>query len=182
VARNWLDILQEMEQWSRDLDRFMTHVNTRSHALSSMNYLTWSPAVNIYETEDTLLVLAEVAGVEVQEVNIKYEGNRLLVWGQRRQLVPENIRAVHRMEIQLGPFAFIVELPGTVTAEGAEARLESGILEIRLPRRSTASSGVIPVRRVTNANESPVHDAGAGEQEGNLQDGLDAMEAGNAGA
>lgn len=148
MARDWLDILQEMEQWSRDLDRFVTHVTTRSGALSSMNYLTWSPAVNIYETDDSLLVLAEIAGVEPEEINIKYEGSRLLVWGQRRQLVPEDIRAVHRMEIQLGPFAFIVDLPGTVTAEGADARLEAGILIIRLPKRTTAGSGVIKVRRI----------------------------------
>ena len=59
MARDWLDILQEMDQWSRDLDRFMTHVNTRPRSMiSSMNYLNWSPAVNIYETDDTLLVLA----------------------------------------------------------------------------------------------------------------------------
>ena len=146
MARDWLDILQEMDQWSRDLDRFMTHVTTRSRALSNMNYLTWSPAVNIYENEESLLVLAEIAGVEAGDINIKYEGNRLLVWGQRHQLIPEDIRAVHRMEIQLGPFAFVVELPASVTAEGAEARLEAGILQIRLPRRTTASSGVIQVK------------------------------------
>ena len=154
VARDWLDILQEMDQWSKDLDRFMTHVNTRSHALSSMSYLTWSPAVNIYETDESLLVLAEIAGIEPEEINIKYEGSRLLVWGQRRQLIPENIRAVHRMEIQLGPFAFIVELPGTVTADGAEAQLESGILLIRLPKRNTAGSGVIQVKRVVEKKET----------------------------
>lgn len=146
MARDWLDILQEMDQWSRDLDKFMTHVTTRSHAFSSMNYLTWSPAVNIYENADSLLVLAEIAGVEAEDINIKYEGNRLLVWGQRRQLIPEDIQAVHRMEIQLGPFAFVVELPSSVTAEGAEARLEAGILQIRLPRRTAGSGGIIQVQ------------------------------------
>lgn len=150
MPRDWLDILNEMEHWSRDLDRFMTHVNTRSNSMipALNSSLAWSPAVNIYETEDALLVLAELAGISAEGINIKYEGNRLLVWGQRAQLVPENIRAVHRMEIQQGPFAFIVELPGSVSAEGSEARLENGILEIRLPKRSAAESGTIKITPV----------------------------------
>jgi HSP20 family protein len=147
VARDWLDILQEMEQWSKDIDRFMTHVNTRPHSMvSSMNYMRWSPSVNIYETDESLLILAEIAGVSPEEINIKYENGHLLVWGQRRQLVPEDVRAVHRMEIQLGPFAFAVEIPRSVSAEGADAQLEAGILLIRMPKRSSAESGIILIR------------------------------------
>ena len=147
MPRDWNDILKEMEQWSRDLDRFMNHVNTRPQSLiSSMNYMQWNPAVNIYETDDSILVLAELAGVLPEEINIKYESGRLLVWGQRRQLIPEDIRAVHRMEIQMGEFAFVVELPSTVSADEAEARLETGILQIRLPKRNAPAGGMITVR------------------------------------
>jgi HSP20 family protein len=158
VARDWLDILQEMEQWSRDLDRFMTHVNRRSGSFLPMRYMTWSPSINIYEPEDSLLVVAEIAGVEADEIRIKYEGSRLLVWGQRRQFVPEGILAVHRMEIELGPFAFLVELPGFVSAEGADARLEAGILQIRLPKRSAAESGMIPIRAALREGEGSEHE------------------------
>lgn len=147
MSRDWMDILQEMEQWSRDLDRFMTHVNARPQSMiSAMNYMQWNPAVNIYETDDSILVLAEIAGVSPDDINIKYESSRLLVWGERRQLVPENVRAVHRMEIQMGQFAFVVELPGMVNAERAEAQLETGILQIRLPKQPAPAGGMIPVR------------------------------------
>lgn len=160
MPRDWIDILQEMEQWSRDLDRFMTHVNSRPQSLSSMNYMTWSPAVNIYETDDSILVMAELAGVAPDEINIKYESNRLLVWGQRRQLVPDNIRAVHRMEIQMGQFAFAVELPGTVSAKDAEARLETGILLIRLPKQNAPAGGMIPVKTSTASMNQEENDRG----------------------
>lgn len=153
MARDWLEILQEMEQWSRDVDRFMTHVSNRSRSWAMMptaNYAAWSPAVNIYDTEDALLVFAELAGVSPEEIHIKYEANRLLVWGQRRQPDLESIRFVHRMEIQMGPFAFIVDLPGSVSADGADATLEAGILQIRLPKRSTAESGMIQIRSGQN--------------------------------
>jgi HSP20 family protein len=149
VARDWLEILQEMEQWSRDVDRFMTHVSNRSRSwgmVPTTNYAAWSPAVNIYDTEEALLVIAELAGVAPDEIHIKYEANRLLVWGQRQQPDLESIRAVHRMEIQMGPFAFIVDLPGSVSADGADASLEAGILQIRLPKRSAAESGMIQIR------------------------------------
>ncbi len=149
MARDWLDILQEMEQWSRDVDRFMTHVSNRSRSwgmVPTTNYVTWSPAVNIYETQDSLLVIAELGGVSADEIHIKYEANRLLVWGQRRQPDLESIQAVHRMEIQMGPFAFVVDLPGSVSADDADAALEAGILQIRLPKRSAAESGMIQIR------------------------------------
>ncbi len=154
MARDWLEFLQEMEQWSRDLDRFMTHVSNRSRSwslVSPTNYTAWSPAVNIYETEDALLVMAELAGVRPEEINIKYEASRLLVWGQRHQPDREGIRAVHRMELEMGPFAFIVDLPGSVGADGAEANLEAGLLQIRLPKRTAAEGGMIPIR--TSAKE-----------------------------
>jgi HSP20 family protein len=149
MARDWLDLLQEMEQWSRDVDRFMTHVSNRSRSwgmVPTANYVAWSPAVNIYETDDALLVMAELAGVDPEEIHIKYEASRLLVWGQRRQPDLESIQAVHRMEIQMGPFAFVVDLPGTVSAEGADASLVSGLLQIRLPKRSAAEGGMIQIR------------------------------------
>ncbi len=154
MTRDWLDILQEMDQWSRDLDRFMTHVNTRSQTLmSTMNSLTWSPAVNIYETDDALLVLIELAGVEAEEVNVKYENNRLLVWGQRRQFLPNNVRALHRMETEIGPFAFVIELPGHFSSQGAEADLKDGLLEIRLPKRTEKEHGPVMIRPTGKAED-----------------------------
>ncbi len=113
----------------------------------STNALAWSPAVNIYETEESLVVVAELAGVLPEDINIKYEANRLLVWGLRRQPNMESIRAIHRMEFQMGPFAFVVELPGSVSAEGADAQLDAGILQILLPKRSAAESGMIQIRQ-----------------------------------
>ena len=150
MARDWLDILQEMEQWSRDLDRFMTHVNSRSQPMmSTMSAVTWSPDVNIYETADAVLVVAEVAGIAPEEINVKYEGTRLLVWGRRHELIPDGVLAVHRMEIELGPFAFLVELPGLVSGDGSEASLENGLLQISLPKRAAPESGTIPIRTVS---------------------------------
>ncbi len=161
MARDWLELLQEMERWSQDVDRFMSHVSNRSRFWSMVpalnNYLVWSPSVNIYETDDDLLVIAELAGVSPDEIYIKYEGNRLLVWGQRQEPELNAIRAIHRMEIQMGPFAFVIDLHGTASAEGSEAQIEAGLLHIRLPKRSTAEGGMIPVKHGTREIKEEEH-------------------------
>jgi HSP20 family protein len=108
-----------------------------------MGAVRWQPAVNVYETADAIVVQAELAGVAPDEVTIQYDAGRLLVWGQRRETVPADTQAVHRLEIQAGRFAFQARPPAAVDAEAATATLQAGILEVRLPKRPPHRSGII---------------------------------------
>jgi len=135
-----------MDEWARAMDRFMSHV-TGAHPLTpSFATTPWRPAVNVYETDGEIVVVAELAGVNPEDVTVQFEPGRLHVSGRRREMAPPNARVIHRMEIQSGPFAFEVPLPARVDAEGAEAACHNGFLEVRLPKRSVAERRTVSVR------------------------------------
>lgn len=149
MAHDWDAFMQQVDQWTREMERFMAHVDkARAATLSSMVLapmaaVLWRPAVNVYETADAVVVQAELAGVAPEEVMIQHDSGHLLVWGQRREVITAEAQTIHRLEIQAGRFAFRVQLPATVDAEEAKATLHEGILEVRLAKRPTHRSGVI---------------------------------------
>ena len=149
MAHDWDAFMRQVEQWTREMERFIAHVDkARAATLSSMSLaptaaVLWHPAVNVYETVDAVVVQAELAGVALEEITVQYESGRLLVWGQRHETITGEAQAIHRLEIQAGRFAFQASLPVAVDAEAAKATLHMGLLEIRLPKRPTHRSGVI---------------------------------------
>jgi HSP20 family molecular chaperone IbpA len=149
MTGNWDAFLQQVEQWSREMERFIAHVDeARAATLSSMALTPttgglWRPAVNVYETADTVVVQAELAGAVSEDMTIQYDSGRLLVWGQRREIITAEAQTIHRLEIQSGRFAFRVQLPAAVDPEAAKATLLAGILEVRLPKQPTHHNGII---------------------------------------
>ena len=140
MPKDWDEVQSQMDYWARELARFLDHID-RGHTRlilarpGPVDSTLWHPPFNVYEMEDAVIVLAELAGVELDDLTVQYEFGRLSVWGKRREPIADGIQAVHRMEIQFGPFAFATPLPLSVDAEGATATLRAGFLHIRLPKR-----------------------------------------------
>jgi HSP20 family protein len=151
MTRDWESFMQQVEQWARAMARFMAHVDEAralsffSTSLTPQASVSWQPAVNVYETADALVVHAELPRVAPDEMTVQYESGRLLVWGERREVVPAETQVIHRLEIPSGRFACHVWLPAAVDAEAATATLRAGLLEVRLPKRPIPRSGVIPL-------------------------------------
>lgn len=160
MAPDWEVFMRQLEQWVREMERFMAHVDQARSApfsrmaLAPMASVRWHPAVNVYETADTVVVQAELAGVDPDDVTVQYEAPRLLVQGQRREAISTEAQSIHRLEIPAGRFAFEVRLPGAVDAEEATATLRAGMLEVRLPKRPLHHSGVIPLSPVEGERRS----------------------------
>jgi HSP20 family protein len=104
---------------------------------------TWAPSVDVLETEDSFLVLAELPGVGRDDIQLQVKDRRLELSGRRPSL-GEN-RNFLRMERSYGPFRRTFELSAPIDSEGITAAFDQGVLKILLPKR-TAGVAAVPVR------------------------------------
>jgi HSP20 family protein len=104
----------------------------------------WVPAVDIEELEDAYVVEAEVPGVKREDVNIEVSGNELTISGEIKVREREGI--IRRRTRQVGQFEFRVLLPNEVNAEGIDAKLNDGVLTVRIPKAERAERRRIEVK------------------------------------
>ncbi|MBX3272249.1 MAG: Hsp20/alpha crystallin family protein [Sandaracinaceae bacterium] len=107
--------------------------------------LGFSPAVDILEEEDAILLTAELPGLKAEDVHVHVENNVLTLSGERRLESEEKKEGYHRIERSYGSFSRAFALPKTVDADAIEAKLEEGILRLRLPKRAAAERRRIAV-------------------------------------
>ncbi|GMT47172.1 MAG: hypothetical protein IEMM0007_0738 [bacterium] len=102
--------------------------------------VSWSPRVDIYETEDEFVVNAELPGVKEKDMDIKVEGNALVIKGYRPHLhdlsSEETDGKYHMVECTYGTFKRSFLLPESVDAGKITAMLKDGILRIVLPKKA----------------------------------------------
>ena len=98
----------------------------------------WTPAVDIFETPDQVILLADLPGVARGELDVRVEGNTLILSGQRhieKEVAEENF---HRMERGYGPFQRTFTLPTSIRQEGIRAEHQDGVLRVSLPKAETS--------------------------------------------
>ncbi len=92
----------------------------------------WIPAVDIEETDDAWIVEAELPGVDKKDVDIQMNDSELVVRGEIKER--ERAGILRRRTRRVGEFEFRVNLPGQTNAEQINAKLDGGVLAIRIPK------------------------------------------------
>jgi HSP20 family protein len=95
---------------------------------------TWTPAVDIHETDDGYVIKAELPGVSKDDVSIDVHQNRLILRGQRKHEAEVKQDKYHRVERAYGSFQRSFMLPTLVDQEHVQATYHDGVLELRLPK------------------------------------------------
>src|ERR1700733_14324413 len=106
----------------------------------------WAPAVDILETENELILKADVPGVDMKDVDIQVENGTLTVKGERKVEKEEKNKGFHRMERSYGSFVRYFTLPDTVDVENVKAGYEAGVLTITPPKKEVAKPKAIKVQ------------------------------------
>ena len=96
---------------------------------------TWAPAVDIYETEQELVLKADLPEVNQQEIDIRIENNMLTIRGERKFHNEVSQDNYLRIERAYGPFTRSFSLPNTINTEAIKADYHNGVLSIRMPKR-----------------------------------------------
>jgi HSP20 family protein len=107
----------------------------------------WQPALNVYETEQSMLIVAELAAVDPANLTIDVHPMHVDIRGIRQLNVPAQLRRIQRMEIAAGAFQIEVPLNVPIDPEQAEARYTNGLLEIRLPFAQHLVQQVVAISR-----------------------------------
>jgi HSP20 family protein len=100
----------------------------------------WRPSLDIYETEDDLILLVEMSGIKPEDVEINLGKDRVQLRGNRCRPAEHEVLRVHHMEIDFGPYHQIIALPERVDPKGASSTYSDGFLLIRLPKEVESSS------------------------------------------
>lgn len=97
---------------------------------------SWIPAVDIYETENEVVLSAEVPGINEKDIEIKVEDDNLTLKGERKFEKETREDNYHRIERSYGSFFRSFALPSYVDQDGIGAEYDNGVLKIRMPKRS----------------------------------------------
>jgi HSP20 family protein len=104
----------------------------------------WSPAVDVYESNDEMIVVVEVPGVNPSAIELAVTGNVLSLRGSKEPVAqPDSVP--HLRERRFGAFHRQLSVPD-VDFDRAHAEANNGVLLIRIPKRSAAKPRTIPIR------------------------------------
>jgi HSP20 family protein len=114
----------------------------------------WSPNVDIFEDSDKLIVEAELPGMNRDDFEVNVENNVLTLKGERKFEKKTEGDNYHRVERSYGGFTRQFTLPQSVTAEGATADFDNGVLRIALPKREETKARKIEITGGTKTIEA----------------------------
>jgi len=128
------------EQMNRLLEDNLLRGRSDDSALS-----TWAPAVDIYETENELVVKADLPEVDEKDLDVRVEDNTLTIRGERKLEKSVKEDNFLRVERAYGAFSRSFSLPHTVKAEDIKAEYKNGVLNVHIPKREESKPKQIKI-------------------------------------
>lgn len=101
---------------------------------------SFSPMVNIDETDDAYHVEAELPGVKKEDVDISLKDDYLVIKGEKKSFHEEKKNKYHRVERSHGSFYRTIALPGDIDQDKISAELKDGLLEIEIKKVANADN------------------------------------------
>jgi len=111
---------------------------------------TWAPAVDIYETENELVVKADLPDLQDKDIDVRVEGNTLSIRGERK--FEKNVSEDNylRIERAYGSFMRSFSLPNTVSSESIRADYRNGVLTLHMAKREESKPKQIKISLSAN--------------------------------
>jgi HSP20 family protein len=108
---------------------------------------TWAPAVDIYETENELVIKVDLPDVNEKDLDIRVENNMLTIQGERKFEEKTSRDNYLRVERAYGSFSRSFSLPNTVDTDAIHAEYKNGVLTVQMPKRAEAKPKQVKVRQ-----------------------------------
>jgi len=105
----------------------------------------WYPQMDIMETPQAFVILADAAGLKKNEIQITIKKNLVHLYGRRERLFTPETRRFLQMEIEYGSFERVFQLPVLIDEDKIEVQYQDGLLTITLPKKPTPAK-TIPIK------------------------------------
>lgn len=131
IARlDWtLDPFNGLHRLHRDMNRLFAGFTSPAERF---------PAMNLWTSEDGVVLAAEIPGVDPKDVEVSVLGNVVTVSGERKADSSIPADSYHRREREAGKFTRSIRLPYEVESDNVQARYEFGTLRVTLPRKEAS--------------------------------------------
>ena len=129
----------------RDFDRLFREAFAPRLGDAELSTRSWAPAVDIYETEDAIILKAELPGIDSKDAEVRVEDNTLYLKGERKFEKEVNEQNYHRVERSYGSFARSFSLPNSINADKVKAEYKDGMLTLTMPKREEAKPKTIKI-------------------------------------
>ena len=136
------DVFRFRDEMDRLFDDFMERFPTRRDLGDRM----WSPDVDLCETDNEIVVEAEIPGMEQKDINVTIKDNVLTLKGEKKQEKEVKEANYHRVERNYGSFARTFTLPTAVVVDKAQAKYDNGVIRITLPKAEEVKPKEISVQ------------------------------------
>ena len=140
------DPFRDLRGLQDEVNRLFSSSFSRSFDDEGIARGAWNPSVDIYENKDQIVLEAELPGMNREEFDLTIENNVLTLRGERRFEKKSESDNFHRVERSYGAFSRSFTLPQTVSAEGAVAEYNNGVLRVALPKREEVKARRIEIK------------------------------------
>ena len=106
----------------------------------------WSPAVDIYETENELVLKADIPEVSLKDIDVRVENQTLTIAGERKFEHEESKKGFHRIERSYCNFVRSFAVPNTFDTDKIIAEFHSGVLTVTLPKKEAAKPRHVAIK------------------------------------
>jgi len=105
-----------------------------------------SPAIDVIETSDEILVMADLPGIRKEDLELNLAGTLLTIKGNKKNEQNSDKRRIFRKETWVGNFSRTIDLPANIDNEKVDAELKDGVLSVHISKKEEAKTKAIAVR------------------------------------
>ncbi len=124
--------LRELARLENEINRFLKEFLPAE--AQTVEVVTWSPRVDVYEKDNNIIVEAEIPGAKKEDIEVKIKDNALIVKGEVKKEEEKKEESYHRKERFYGKFERVISLPTDVKVEEAKAEYQDGVLKLTIPK------------------------------------------------
>lgn len=132
-------VMAIQNEMNRMFDQFFNDPFTMLSIPTMQSSANFMPRIDVSETDESMIVTAELPGIEEKDVQITLEKDALVISGEKKTDVEEKGKNYHRVERSYGSFQRVIPLVDEIQEEKVEASFKNGVLNITLPKTQAAA-------------------------------------------